>query len=133
MRKIENRGNLPSNIALFAKELSGWNIGNKETEFYEMSSIDEFEKKAVEIGYEIVPALDSKTDRAFLVGFEVTEGSQTIIMSSEYFQLKMYFIELSTSEFNSWHKRITQDRIDQQIDMYTRRENRNKPKVEDKQ
>lgn len=115
MRKLEHKGNMPNHIAAFAKQLQGSLAGQKETEFWEASSISEFEKNASEIGYEIVPAMDMSTGRAYLVGFDVEESPIQGINQS-YAQLKMYFIEVSAPEFSSWVRKIKEHRADQELD-----------------
>jgi hypothetical protein len=120
MKKISNKGNLPSHVGAFAVQLQGKLSGQKETEFWEASIIEEFEKNASEIGYEIVPAMDMSTNRGYLVGFDVVESPIQGINES-YAQLKMYFIEVNDTEFNSWVKKIKQHREDQQKDSFLRR------------
>lgn len=121
MKKIENKGNLPAHLRAFATELSSRLTGGQETEFYEMSSISEFEKKAPEEGYEIVrPTVDMETNRGFLVGFAVSTPKR-IITLVDYSQLKIYFVECSPAAINKWTKRISEDRIDQEQDMTFRR------------
>lgn len=121
MKQIFTKGNMPSPIAAFARQLQGNLIGQKETEFWEASSITEFEKNASEIGYEIVPAMDMSTSRGYLVGFSVDE-SPIVGVGQSYAQLKMYFIELSLSDFNAWTKKIKQHRLDQELDASIRKE-----------
>lgn len=121
MKKIEHKGNLPPHVALFAKQLTGIFSGQKETEFWEASSITEFEKGASEIGYEIVPAMDMVTERGYLVGFDVTDP-EIITIEDQYTQIKMYFIEVSLSEFNAWVKKIKAHRDEQQLDAALRKE-----------
>lgn len=121
MNKIEHKGNLPPHISLFAKQLTGIFSGQKETEFWECTSITEFEKNASEIGYEIVPAMDMVTERAYLVGFDVTDP-EIITIEDQYTQIKMYFIEVTVSEFNAWVKKIKAHRADQQLDAALRKE-----------
>jgi len=94
--------------------------GQKETEFWEMSSIDEFEKNASKIGYEIIPAMDMSTKRGYLVGFEVEE-SVIVGINEQYSQLKMYFIEVNESEFTAWVSKIKHHREMQQEDYYIRK------------
>jgi hypothetical protein len=120
MNKIANRGNLPPHLALFAKVLGGNIPDSMSTEFYEMESIREFETKAVDVGYEIVPAMDESTKRGYLVGFEAEEP-QKIITLVEYAKLKIYFVECDEPTFNSWIKKIKSHREEQQIDMRNRR------------
>jgi len=120
MKQIYNKGNLPGHVAAFAKQLTGVWSGQKETEFWEASSITEFEKNASEIGYEIVPALDGATNRGYLVGFAVEE-SKLVSLGNDYAQLKMYFIEVSLADFNAWVKKIKLHREEQQIDMAFRK------------
>lgn len=121
MKQIHNQGNMPGHVKFFAQELKGKFSGQKETEFWEASSITEFEKNASEIGYEIVPTLDASTDRAYLVGFSVEE-SKLISLGDSYSQLKMYFIEITSSEFKAWVKKIKHHRELQQIDSALRKE-----------
>jgi hypothetical protein len=121
MKKIYNKGNLPSHVNAFAQQLTGIFSGQKETEFWEASSITEFEKNASEVGYEIVPAMDMATNRAYLVGFEVTD-SEIVSVGESYSQLKMYFIEVTTAEFKAWVKKIKTHREEQQLDAELRRE-----------
>ena len=115
MKQILNKGNLPANVSAFARQLTGVMIGQKETEFWEASSITEFEKNASEIGYEIVPAMDMSTGRGYLVGFDVVESPIQGINQS-YAQLKMYFIEVNSAEFSIWVKKIKEHRADQELD-----------------
>lgn len=121
MKKIDSRGNMPPHVALFARELTGAMSGQEETEFWEASTVEEFEKNAAEIGYEIVPSVDSSTDRAFLVGFHVEEPKHVVTLTS-YAKLKMYFVELTVTQYREWAKKIAQHRLDQQKDMFDRRE-----------
>lgn len=120
MKQIYNRGNLPAHISAFAVQLQGKLAGQKETEFWEASSISEFEKNASEIGYEIVPAMDMVTKRGYLVGFDV-EDSPIQGINESYAQLKMYFIEVSAAEFSMWVKKIKEHRADQEYDAALRR------------
>lgn len=120
MKKVLAAGNMPSHVAAFAKQLQGNLSGQKETEFWEMSSIDEFEKKASEVGYEIIPAMDMKTNRGYLVGFDVEESTIVGPGGQTYAQLKMYFVECDLHEFESWVKKIKQHRDLQQEDYYLR-------------
>lgn len=122
MRKIEHKGNMPDVIGAFAFKLGGIYSNVKETEFWEASSISEFEKSASEIGYEIIPAIDGSTKRAFLVGFDAEDSVIVSTDGQQYSQLKMYFIEVSTEEFNTWDKKIKSHREDQLNDMSRRRE-----------
>jgi hypothetical protein len=128
MRKIDKAGNMPANVAAFARQLAGTYSGQKETEFWEMSSIEEFEKNASEIGYEIVPAMDMTTKRGYLVGFDVAE-SVIVGINEEYSQLKMYFVEANESEFNAWVKKIKEHRRLQQEDYFLRQEQKSRPKL----
>lgn len=122
MRKIDFKGNLPPHIAIFAKQLGGIYSQVKGTEFWEASSINEFEKKASEIGYEIIPTIDGSTDRGFLVGFD-SEDSQIVAPGGEqYSKLKMYFIEITPEELKSWDRKIRSHREQQQNDMRDRQE-----------
>jgi hypothetical protein len=86
-----------------------------------MSTIKEFEDKAVEIGYEIIPTLDKSTNRAYLVGFDVTDP-KTIITLHSYAKITMYFIEITSAELRQWDAKIRSDRLDQQEDMRNRQE-----------
>ena len=127
MKKIESKGNLPAHVGAFAKQLTGIFSGQKETEFWEASSITEFEKNASEIGYEIVPAMDMATGRGYLVGF-ATEESSIIGINDTYAQLKMYFIEVSSGDFNAWVKKIKGHREDQQLDAALRKDQKKSTK-----
>lgn len=120
MKKIEHRGNMPNHVALFARQLTGQFAGNKETEFWEMSSVDEFEKKASEVGYEIIPAMDMVTKRGFLVGFDVEESEIKTLGGSNYAQLKMYYVECNEEEFKTWTNKIKTHRDQQQDDYFNR-------------
>lgn len=120
MRKIEHKGNMPPLIALFAKGLQGKFSGQKETEFFECSSINEFEKNASEIGYEIYPAMDATTERGYLVGFEAEDTGIVTVGGETYAQLKMYYIECTKEEFDSWVKKIKKHRDMQQQDYFYR-------------
>lgn len=121
MRKIENKGNLPNHLQAFARELGGQLANAPNTEFYEMSSVSEFESKASEVGYEIVPTIDSETGRGFLVGFDVTEP-QRITTLVDYSTLKIYFKECSDADINQWIEKIKKHRDMQQVAMFERRE-----------
>lgn len=123
MKKIYTKGNMPSHIAAFARQLQGSLSGQKETEFYEASSIEEFEKKASELGYEIIPAADMSTERAYLVGFDVEESKIVGPGGSLYAQLKMYFVECTQEEFEKWVKKIKNHRDLQQEDYFLRKGN----------
>jgi len=121
MKKIETVGNLPNHMKAFAKQLEGQLSGGQATEFYEMSTIAEFEKNATEIGYEIVPTVDQETGRGFLVGFDVSEP-QKIATLVDYSCLKIYFVECSDSELNEWVRKMKEHRDAQQAEMFRRRE-----------
>jgi hypothetical protein len=120
MNRVYQAGNMPKNVAVFARQLTGSMSGQKETEFWEMSSIDEFEKNASQIGYEIVPAMDMSTKRGYLVGFDV-EDSVIVGINEQYSQLKMYFIEVTEAEFNTWVAKMKKHREMQQEDYYIRK------------
>jgi len=120
--KINNKGNLPNHLQVFAKALEGQLAVGEDTEFYEYKTISEFEKDAHmdNEGFEIIPTVDTSTDRGFLVGFDVDEPKKIITMTS-YAKLKIYFVEATPKEIEQWTVRIMQDRVDQQENMYNRR------------
>jgi hypothetical protein len=122
MKQISFKGNLPSHMRVFAKQLGGIFSQVGDTEFWEASSIAEFEKSASEIGYEIVPTIDGSTDRAFLVGFDAEDS---VIVGSDgdsYSKLKMYFIEITPEELKAWDRKIKAHRAMQEQDMRAREE-----------
>jgi len=121
MIRIENIGNLPNHMQAFAKQLEGQLSNAPSAEFYEMESIAEFESKAVEIGYEIVPTIDTSTGRGFLVGFDVTEPKK-IATLVDYSTLKLYFKECSDNEIKQWIAKMKEHRDAQQAEMFRRRE-----------
>lgn len=121
MKQIYHIGNLPKILQAFAVELKGQMSGQKETEFFEASSVDEFEKKASELEYEITATKDGSTNRYYLVGFYATEP-KIITFNNNYTQLKMYFIELSESGFKEWDNKIKYHRNLQLQDAYLRRQ-----------
>lgn len=121
MKKIDNIGNLPRHMVAFAKSLGGTFSEVPSTEFYEMSSIDEFEKNATEVGYEIVPTVDTSTGRGFLVGFDITEPKRIVTLHS-YCQMKIYFVSCTDTDIKSWTRKILSHRDDQQRDMRSRRD-----------
>lgn len=127
MEQIKTKDNLPPAVKAFCKELTGVLSGQKETEFWEASSIDEFEKNASDIGYEIVPSLDIEHNRAYLVGFSVEE-SEILTFNNQYMQMKMYFIEITPQEFKDWNDKIKFHRELQQRDYFERKDK--KPKKE---
>lgn len=120
--KIENKGNLPNHLQVFAKALEGHLSVGEDTEFYEYKTIREFEKDAHmdNEGFEIIPTIDTSTDRGFLVGFSVAEPKKIVTMTS-YAKLTIYFVEATSQEVEQWTTRIIQDRLNQQEDMYNRR------------
>ena len=120
MKKISFKGNLPSHIGMFAVKLGGIFSKVKDTEFWEASSIDEFEKNASEIGYEIIPTIDGKTNRAYLVGFDAEDSKIVSSDGDSYSRLKMYFIEVTAEELKAWDKKIRTHRNAQQEDMRLR-------------
>lgn len=120
MKRIYHKGGMPAHVQAFARQLTGKLSGQKETEFWEMSSITEFEKNASEIGYEIIPAMDMNTNRGYLVGFEAIE-SVIVGPLDSYVQLKMYFIEVSEGEFKNWVKKIKEHRAMQEEDYHIRK------------
>lgn len=122
MKRVHKAGNMPSQIAAFAKQLTGVFSGMKETEFWEMSSISEFEKNASEVGYEIVPTADMSTGRAYLAGFDVEDSEVITAGGVSYAQLKMYFIEVTPQELAQWTKKIKEHRDMQQDDYFIRKE-----------
>lgn len=121
MKRIETEGNLPPHLRAFAKQLGG-QLSNASTEFYEAESVSEFELKATEIGYEIVPTIDGSTGRGYLVGFDVTEP-QRIATLVDYSTLKLYFKECSDTEIKQWIEKMKEHRDAQQADMFRRRGN----------
>lgn len=118
MKRIYFRGSLPNPLQLFAKQIGTLDI--PDTEFWEMSSIEELEKKAVEIGYEIVPTKDMETERGYLVGLDAEEP-KLIIGRNSAVKLKLYFIELEQAEFDQWVRKIKTHREQQLKDMQRRR------------
>ena len=123
MKRIHNKGNMPSHIALFAKKVGGVGFSNvKDTEFWEAANIDEFEKKASEIGYEIIPAIDNSTERAFLVGFDAEDSVIVGPGGQSYSALRMYYIEITREELKTWDKKIRMHRKLQQEEMSQRQE-----------
>jgi len=120
MKRINFRGNLPSHIGIFAKKLGGIFSKVKDTEFWEATSIDEFEKNASEVGYEIIPTIDASTDRAYLVGFDAEDSQVVSVDGDSYSQLKMYFIEITPAELKAWDKKIRAHRDAQMEDMRLR-------------
>lgn len=122
MKRIDFKGNLPTHIGIFAKQLGGVFSQVKGTEFWEASSIEEFEKNASEIGYEIIPSIDGSTDRAFLVGFDAKDSEIVGPNGEEYSQLKMYFIEITPEELKAWDRKIKAHRAMQEEDMRARQE-----------
>lgn len=132
MKEIFNKGNLPKPLQTFAAQLGGRYSDLASTKFFEMSSVDEMEKAACgqldeNIKFELVPAYDNTTNRGFLVGFETTEP--TTIVITEYVGFKIYFIELSESEYNSWVKKINMHRELQQKEMFERRSRNDNSRV----
>jgi hypothetical protein len=132
MKRVYTSGNMPKHVALFAKALQGQLSGQKETEFWEASNIKEFEKNAVDIGYEIIPTMDSTTERGFLVGFDVAESKLVGPNGQLYAQLKMYFVECNKSEFDAWVKKIKTHRDMQQDDYFIREAEEQKKKKKKK-
>jgi hypothetical protein len=121
MKKIENKGNLPALISVFAKQLGGVFSGVKQTEFYEAESITELELSVRDIGLEIVPSLDSVTNRGYLVAFDATDSVIVSPTGGEYSQLKMYFVEITEEQLKAWDKKIKEHRDLQLEDMDNRR------------
>lgn len=120
MKRIDNIGNLPKPLQIFARALGGIMSGTQLEEFYEMSNVSEFEKKAIELEYEITkPAVDEKTDRGYLVGFSVDEPKNIVTMTS-YATLKIYFVEATASEVREWTRKINSHRELQEEDMRLR-------------
>lgn len=129
MKKISNRGNLPPHLRSLLKQLGGTYSG-METEIYEMTGIDEIEKAACgqldeNIKFELCPAMDQSTNRAFLVGFDA-ETPKKIHTLNLYVKMKIYFVEITQEQFNTWMKKILKHRELQQDDMLERRDNSKK-------
>jgi len=117
MKKIENKGNLPKHLQLFATASQGIFSGLAQTEFYEMSSISEFERTASgqanpDIKFEIFPTIDTSTNRGFLIGFDASTP-ETIATLTQYSYLKIYFVETASSEINIWIEKIKRHRDEQ--------------------
>jgi len=128
MKKIENVGNLPKPLQVFARALGGIMSSTELTEFNEMESIKEFELKAVDIGYEITPpAIDASTGRGFLVGFSAEKPKHIETLNS-YAKLKIYFVEASEDAIKEWTKKISAHREMQQEDMRLRQGKIKKPR-----
>lgn len=121
MNEITNRENLPNHLQVLAGQLGGQFSNLTSSKFYEMTTISEFERNAVDIGYEIVPTIDQSTGRGFLVGFGVSEPEKVTTLVT-YMALQIYFVECSDKEVDEWTKKIQEHRLDQQIDMIERRE-----------
>lgn len=121
MKRIRNKGNLPNHLQVLANQLGGRLSGASDTEFYEANSIKEFESKASEIGYEIIPTIDTSTGKGFLVGFDVS-APEKIATLLDYSTLKIYFVSGTDKDIESWTKKIRQHRLDQQEDMRRRQE-----------
>ena len=120
MTSIETKEDLPSHIQIFAKVMQGQLEDMPSTKFYEAESVDDFERSAHEIGYEIVPTLDQSTGRGFLVGFSTTEP-KLIVTGLTGIGLNMYFIEVDETQFNAWTDKIKDHRDQQEQDMLRRR------------
>lgn len=126
MNKIENRDNLPKHLRVFLQKMPD-NFGdNIDTEIWEMSNIQEFERGAAglideKIKYEIIPTLDRSTDRAYLVGFDACDTSEVI---SDFYNSKLllYFVEITTEQYHAWIKRIKEHRELQIEEMFNRQE-----------
>jgi hypothetical protein len=118
-KKIESQGNLPRHLKVLAKQLGG-TYSKSYSEFFETSSIAEFEKSAYEIGYEIVPTIDTESGRGFLVGFSVSDPKRVSTFDS-YVKLDIYFVACSSKEVEEWTKRIKKHRLAQEKDMQRRR------------
>lgn len=119
MKKIGNKGNLPRHLRVLATQLGGRLKSVGGTEFYEANSVKEFESKASDIGYEIIPTIDTSTGRGFLVGFDVT-SPEKIATLLDYSKLKIYYIECSAKTITEWTQKIKQHRLDQQENMRRR-------------
>lgn len=120
MKRILNKGNMPKHLQVLATQMGGKLSNVAGTEFYEAKTIAEFEKNASEIGYEIVPTVDTSTDRGFLVGFSVS-SPERIATLLDYSSLKIYYVECSAKEIEEWTRKIQQHRRDQEEDMRQRR------------
>lgn len=127
MRRVTGKGNLPRHLQVLATELGGRLSSQVATEFYEMKTVAEFEKNAVEVGYEIVPTIDGSTGRGFLVGFGVSEPKKVATLL-EYAQMKIYFVECSPGEIEEWTRKIQAHRRAQEADMRRRRESAQREK-----
>ena len=119
MKEIINKGNLPNHLQLFAAQLGG-ELQNMSTKFYEMESIAELEINAVDIGYELLPAVDARTNRGFILGFDATEP-QGVVTLEKYVNMSIYFVEATEFEISEWTKKIKLHKELQQQDMYRRR------------
>jgi len=133
MQKIENVGNLPNHLQIFARAAKGQFSGLGDTEFYEMANITEFEHAACgkldpNVAFEIIPTVDMETGRGFLVGFEAEEPKSIVTLTS-YVKLKLYFIACTDEEIKKWTIRIEGDRLAQQQEMFNRQERRKKKKL----
>lgn len=122
MKRIYQVGNMPGHVAAFAQQLGGQLSGLKDTEFWEAANIEEFEKNAHEIGYEICATADQETGRGFLVGFDVVDSEIISPDGTEYAQMKMYFIEITSTELKDWTAKMKLHREQQQDDYFLREE-----------
>jgi len=117
MTRIDNIGNLPKSLSVFAKE---FNQGDASTLFYECTGIKELENLAKDKECELTVIVDPKLEKGIAVGFDVKSSPLKTIAGDEFYQMVIYFCVITDAEFTEYSSMLHQHRDDQEADMRKR-------------
>ena len=117
MTKIDNIGNLPVSLGVFAKE---FNQGEASTIFYECVNVAELEQLAADRQCELTVIVDPKLEKGIAVGFDVQASPITKISGDEFYQMTIYFCVITDAEFTTFANMLHSHRDEQEADMRNR-------------
>lgn len=119
MQKITARGNLPPHLRVLAETFAH---GKSSSEFYECSNAKELENLAKDKKCELTCTLDPKTERGFLLGFDVSASPIATVSGTSYHTMTIYFTEIKGSDYKRYKKMLDKHRTAQEDAMIDRRE-----------
>lgn len=117
MKKIETEGNLPPSLQVF---ISKYDRSSAPIDIYECESFNELINLAKDGVCELHMNLDPRTNRGYLLGFEVKEIESQLLLTEQLTQSYLYFAEVDEATFKEYDLMLKQHRIDQQVEMKAR-------------
>ncbi len=115
------KGSLPKCFQIFLKEM-----GKEDSaEIYECESSNELLNAIKDDKCEEAQvAMDRSTDRKYMTAFGFRDSEIVNVGGDSFVTLKLYFTELSDTEFSRWRKELSKHRDQQENAMITRRKKR---------